>query len=79
MWHILNCSFGCGRPDQVLAYKDWIDEAYLKGRHVVAACNNYDLSRREWPGHFPSVITVNFVLEARMARLNKSGSPVVAA
>jgi subtilisin family serine protease len=59
-YHILNCSFGCGRDDQVLLYKDWIDEAYLKGRHIVAACNNQDFTKREWPGHFPTVITVNF-------------------
>src|SRR6185503_8299555 len=59
-YHLLNCSFGCGREDQVLQYKDWIDEAYLKGRHVVAACNNHDFMKREWPGHFSSVITVNF-------------------
>jgi subtilisin len=59
-YHILNCSFGCGREDQVLAYKDWIDEAYVKGRHIVAACNNQDFTRREWPGHFPTVLTVNF-------------------
>jgi subtilisin len=59
-YHILNCSFGCGREDHVLLYKDWIDEAYLRGRHIVAACNNQDFMKREWPGHFPSVITVNF-------------------
>ena len=59
-YHILNCSFGCGREDQVLFYKDWIDEAYVKGRHVVAACNNFDFTKREWPGYFPTVITVNF-------------------
>jgi len=59
-YHLLNCSFGCGREDQVLQYKDWVDEAYVKGRHVVAACNNHDFMKREWPGHFSSVITVNF-------------------
>lgn len=59
-YHILNCSFGCGREDQVLLYKDWVDEAYIQGRHIVASCNNQDFSRREWPGHFPTVITVNF-------------------
>jgi subtilisin len=59
-YHILNCSFGCGREDQVLLYKDWIDEAYIQGRHIVASCNNEDFMKREWPGHFPTVITVNF-------------------
>jgi subtilisin len=63
-YHILHCSFGCSREDQVLQYKDWIDEAYVKGRHIVAACNNYDYLKREWPGHFPSVITVNFARTA---------------
>lgn len=60
-YHILNCSFGCGREDHVLAYKDWIDEAYVRGRHVVAACNNQNLAKREWPGHFPTVITAYFI------------------
>jgi subtilisin family serine protease len=59
-YQILNCSFGCGREDHVLLYKDWIDEAYLKDRHIVAACNNQDFMKREWPGHFPTVVTVNF-------------------
>lgn len=62
--HILNCSFGCGREEHVLQDKDWIDEAYAKGRHIVAACNNQDFTKREWPGHFPSVITVNFIQTA---------------
>ena len=60
-YHILNCSFGCGRDDQVLLYKDWIDEAYNLGRHIVASCNNENFMKREWPGHFPSVTTVSFV------------------
>jgi subtilisin len=59
-YHILNCSFGCSREDHVLQYKAWIDQAYLQGRHLVAACNNHDFLRREWPGHFPTAITVNF-------------------
>ena len=58
-YHILNCSFGCGVKEHVLQYKDWIDEAYLKGIHIVAACNNIDFTIPEWPGYFPTVITVN--------------------
>jgi len=58
-YHIINCSIGCGVMEQVLDYKTWIDDAYLKGVHIVAACNNDDFSRPEWPGHFASVITVN--------------------
>lgn len=59
-YHILNCSFGCrGDVKFIMHYKEWIDEAYLKGIHVVSACNNFDFSVPEWPGHFPSVITVN--------------------
>ena len=44
---------------QVLQYKTWVDEAYLKRVHVVAACNNEDFTRPEWPAYFPSVISVN--------------------
>lgn len=59
-YHILNCSFGCRGSEQfVLRYKDWADEAYLRNVHVVAACNNFDVSEPEWPSHFASVISVN--------------------
>ena len=68
-YHILNCSFGCSREDHVLFYKDWIDDAYLRNRHVVAACNNEDFTRREWPGHFPTVLTVNFIRSDRSEAL----------
>jgi len=58
-YHILNCSLGCGVLDHVLKYKTWVDEAYLRGVHVVAACNNADYGRPEWPAFFTSVLTVN--------------------
>lgn len=59
-YQVLNCSFGCpGEQQYVMKYKDWVDEAYLKGVHVVAACNNYDFAVPEWPGYFTSVVTVN--------------------
>ena len=66
-YHVLNCSLGCSIPEHVLKYKSWVDEAYLRGVHVVAACNNHDLARPEWPGFFSSVITVN------MARTEMDG------
>jgi subtilisin family serine protease len=59
-YHILNCSFGCGLESHLPQYKSWVDEAYLAGIHVIAACNNADFTRPEFPGYFPSVITVNF-------------------
>jgi subtilisin len=59
-YQVLNCSFGCrGEAQYVMQYKDWVDEAYLKGRHVVAACNNFDVTVPEWPAYFPTVVTVN--------------------
>jgi subtilisin family serine protease len=59
-YNIINCSFGCGLADHLAKYKTWVDEAYLKGVHIVSACNNEDYNVPEWPGYFPSVITVNF-------------------
>ena len=60
-YHVLNCSFACEGRDHrwILQYKDWVDEAYIHGVHVVAACNNQNYLRPEWPGHFSSCITVN--------------------
>lgn len=67
-YHIINCSLGCSIVEHVLKYKAWVDEAYLKGVHVVAACNNQDFARPEWPGFFSSVLTVN------MARTDEEGT-----
>ena len=59
-YDILNCSFGCrGEARFVMSYKRWVDEAYLQGRHIVSACNNRNYYTPEWPGHFPTVVTVN--------------------
>jgi subtilisin family serine protease len=76
-YQIVNCSFGCGVLDQVLAYKAWVDEAYVRGVHVVAACNNVDFLRPEWPGFFPTVLTVNMARSADESRFwYKAGSLV---
>lgn len=59
-YQILNCSFGCrGDAAFMLPFKDWVDDAYLQKVHVVSACSNVDIDRREWPSHFPTVVSVN--------------------
>ena len=59
-YHILNCSFGSpGDARCVMPYKEWTDLAYRRNVHIVAGCNNHDVTVREWPGWFPTVITVN--------------------
>ncbi len=77
-YHIINCSIGAGIKEQVLMYKDWVDRAYLAGVHVVAACNNMDFRKLEWPGHFSSVIAVNMIDSDHHDRVyrNHSGSLV---
>lgn len=58
-YQVVNCSFGCrGLPRYVMDYKDWVDRAYLEGVQIVAACSNVDVSIREWPAYFPSVLAV---------------------
>lgn len=58
-YQVVNCSFGCrGLPRYVMDYKEWVDRAYLEGVQIVAACSNVDVSIREWPAYFPSVISV---------------------
>jgi subtilisin len=66
-YNILNCSFGCMITDHVLRYKHWVDRAYLRGAHVVAACSNSWSNRPEWPAFFTSAIAVN------MARSEENG------
>lgn len=61
-YDIINCSFGCrGLPRYVMDYKDWIDTAYVAGVQIVAACSNVDAGIREWPAHFPSVMSVRSI------------------
>ena len=62
-YDILNCSLGCGKRDHVFAYKAWVDDAFVAGRHVVAACNNQYYAKEEWPAYFPTVCAVNFTRE----------------
>jgi subtilisin len=58
-YDIINCSFGCrGLAKYVMDYKEWVDAAYVRNVHVVSACSNVHYSVREWPAHFPSVISV---------------------
>jgi subtilisin family serine protease len=73
-YHILNCSFGCkGLPRFVMPHKQWIDQAYVRGVHVVAACNNIDPREPEWPAHFPSVIGVGIASAAEGMEPGGSG------
>ncbi|MBV8375452.1 MAG: S8 family serine peptidase [Verrucomicrobia bacterium] len=59
-YQILNCSFGCrGEKDFIMEFKDWVDESYVKGVHVISACSNRDFTEREWPAYFPTVVTVD--------------------
>jgi subtilisin family serine protease len=59
-YQILNCSFG-SRADisKIEHFKPWVDLAYRRGVHIVSACDNENFRNPEWPGYFPSVITVN--------------------
>lgn len=56
-YHIIHCSLGSpARREETLIHKDWIDSAYLRGCHIVAAGSNTGFSRPEWPAWFPTVI-----------------------
>lgn len=59
-YDIINCSLGiAARPQYLEAFKQWLDAAYVNLVHVVSACNNMNFRVPEWPGAFPSVLTVN--------------------
>jgi subtilisin family serine protease len=58
-YHIINCSLSSGVREHWDKYKAWVDEAYLRGIHVVAACSDRQTARPEWPADFTSVISVN--------------------
>lgn len=76
-YQVLSCSFGCrGEAQYIMQYKEWVDEAYLNGIHIVSACNNFDVSIPEWPAHFSTVITVNMARAEGLAFYYSQGSLV---
>jgi len=77
-YHILHCSFSCGEEQgRVMEFKNWVDRAYIEGRHIVAASHHQNRHRRGWPGHFPSVITVGIAnTDEKETLFHRSGSLV---
>jgi subtilisin len=63
-YHLINCSLSSGVREHWDKYKSWVDEAYLQGIHVVAACSERRMARQEWPADFTSVIAVGLATEA---------------
>ncbi len=64
-YNILNCSFGTiAKIESLERFKSWVDQAYRRGAHVVCPCNNFFFREPEWPGSFPTVITVNMAATA---------------
>jgi subtilisin len=59
-YNILLCAFGSvAVAESMPLFKEWVDGAYARGVHVVCPCNNLFFRVPEWPGAFPSVVTVN--------------------
>lgn len=76
-YQVINCSFGCrGLARYAMDYKEWVDEAYLAGVQVVAACSNVNAAIREWPAYFPSVISVKGIDCEPHELFSKSGEMV---
>lgn len=57
-YNILCCCLGCAKKDHITAYKEWVDRAYRKDVHIVAAANNLDPTRQEFPSSFTTTISV---------------------
>jgi subtilisin family serine protease len=57
---LLNCSFGSPDPTYLPYYKHAVDQAYCKNALLVAASNNVNFRKVEYPGSFPSVISTDF-------------------
>ncbi|MEZ5301741.1 MAG: S8 family serine peptidase [Verrucomicrobiales bacterium] len=59
-YHVINCSWGVhANPETLRRAKAWVDEAYLRGVHLVCACQHPDPAEQRLPAHFTSVISVN--------------------
>lgn len=75
-YDIINCSFGASGNKFLEAYKGLVDDAFKANVKLVAACNNLDFRKPEYPGAFPSVISTNFGPMKDLAITRKSGEIV---
>lgn len=76
-YDILQCSFGApAKASDAAIYQGWVEAAYLRGIHIVAAGSNSGFHAREWPAHFPSVIAVGADRKNRDTLIHTNGSLV---
>jgi len=59
-YDVVNCSFGSSSEEFLPDYKRIVDLAFCANVLLVAACNNYDFRRTEYPGAFPTSISTDF-------------------
>jgi len=77
-YHILHCSFGSlHSPFTIMPYKEWLDEAYTCGVHVVAACHGQNHRLAVLPAHFTNVIPVDSVSSDKADVLYKRAGNLV--
>lgn len=61
-YDVINCSFGIAetRVKYKDSFKAIVDRAFCDGQILVAACNNHDFRKLEYPGAFPTVVSCDF-------------------
>jgi subtilisin len=59
-YDVINCSFTTPDEAFLAEYKTAVDRAFCRNVLLVAACNNADYSRVEYPGSFPSVLSTTY-------------------
>jgi subtilisin family serine protease len=61
-YDVINCSFGIaeGQVKYKDSFKAIVDRAFCAGAILVAASNNHDFKRLEYPGAFPTVLACDF-------------------
>lgn len=55
---IINCSFGTPSEAWMRAYKEAVEQAYLRNAWIVAASSNVDIRMKEYPAHLVGVFAV---------------------
>jgi subtilisin family serine protease len=58
-YHVVNCSFTTPNRQYLAEYKRVVDRAFCSNVILVSACNNFDFSRVEYPGSFPTVLSTD--------------------
>jgi subtilisin family serine protease len=75
-YDVINCSFGSANEQFLPDYYQVVNRSFCCNSILVAASNNMDYLRIEYPGSFPSVVSTDFTMLEKLELQRRPGKLV---